>query len=68
MNTTINQFNQAYNTEIQADMDFYQLFNEMEKTPYACCYIAQTEEKANKVILKGEELINLEDTFYLCVR
>lgn len=68
MKTTITQFNQAHNTEIKVDMEYYQIFNEMEKTPYACCYIAQTEDKANKVILKGETLINLEDTLYLCVR
>lgn len=68
MNTTITQFNQAHNTEIKADMASYQIFKEMEKTHYECCYIAYTEGKAKKVILKRETLINLEDKIYLCVR
>ncbi|MGJ7589362.1 hypothetical protein [Staphylococcus shinii] len=68
MKTTIRQFNQSHNTEIQADMESYQIFNEMDKTTYECCYIAHNEATANKAILKEETLINLEDTFYLCVR
>lgn len=68
MKTTITHFNQANDTEIKADMASYQIFDEMEKTPYECCYIAHTETKANKAILKRETLINLEDKIYLCVR
>jgi len=68
MNTTFNAFNQRYNVDINSDMLPHNIFNEMNKTPYECWYIADTQDKAQQLLFKGEIIINFENELYLCVK
>jgi hypothetical protein len=66
--TSIQHFNKVNNVEINKEQDYHEIFDELEKTPYRCGFIALTEERAKTVRLQEEYIINLEDTFYLCVK
>lgn len=68
MKTTIIEFNKQNSINLNKEMEIHQVFDELDKTNYECCYITRTEEKIKQVILKKERLINLEDKYYLCVR
>ena len=65
---TFQRFNEEHNTEIHNGMASYEVFKELDKTDYICGYIAKDKIKAKKVKLNEEKIINVEDTYYLCVR
>lgn len=66
--TSIQAFNKEHNIEINSQDEFNEIFDELEKTPYRCGFIALNKEKAEIVRLNEEYIINLEDKLYLCVR
>ncbi len=65
---TFQRFNKEQNIDIHNAMESYEVFDELDKTDYVCGYIAKNEVKAHEVKLNEEKIINLEDTYYLCVR
>ncbi|PTJ52776.1 hypothetical protein BU009_13375, partial [Mammaliicoccus sciuri] len=54
---------------IEADMPSYQIFEQLEQVNIECGYIARDNKVAKKYVLRNREnIINLEDKLYLCVR
>ena len=68
MNTTFIDFNQKYNVAINSEMLPHNIFDEMNKTPYECWYIAKTKNKAQQLLFEDEIIINFENELYLCVK
>ena len=68
MNTTFSDFNQKYNVAINSEMLPHNIFDEMNKTPYECWYIAKTQNKAQQLLFDDEIIINFENELYLCVK
>lgn len=69
MAITLDSFNLKYGIKIEADMPSYQIFEQLEQANIECGYIAGDNKVAKKYVLRDREnVINLENKLYLCVR
>ncbi|MGJ7589121.1 hypothetical protein [Staphylococcus shinii] len=68
---TLKQFNDQYNVNIEGNMDYIEVHEQLAKiTKFSCGIVANDFDTAMNKLLKCtlEYIINIEDTFYLCVR
>lgn len=69
MAITLDSFNLQHGIKIEADMESYEIFEELERTELECGYIARDNKVAKKYVLRDREhIINLENKLYLCVK
>lgn len=69
INRTISSFNLQHSIKIEADMESHEIFDELEQANIECGYIARNNTAAKKYVLRDREnIINLENKLYLCVR
>ncbi|RIN23982.1 hypothetical protein [Staphylococcus succinus] len=68
---TLKEFNDLYNVNIEASMDFIEVHEQLEKIKeFRCGIVANDFETAIIKVLRytSEYIINIENTFYLCVK
>lgn len=64
-------FNKLFKVKLKKNMNFIQVHSQLENiTSFRCGIVAKDFDAAITKVLRhaGEYIINIEDTFYLCVK